>query len=717
MKNILSFLLIFLAGGALAQRIIDPVPRPPIPPTIQNQALDTKSLRIEADINFNMAKVKFTQVFHNPTSGRIEGNYIFPIPKGMTIHHFSMKIDGQPVNAELLEAKKARKIYNDIVRRQIDPALMEYQDGGLIKLQIFPIAPHADRQITLEFETALTKDNQLSLLEIPMPSTKIQDLILDFKIAAKQDIGAILCPTHEIDVAYTAKNKAHASAESKNVLGGRLLRLYLDTKKGNIDSHFLSYQDSDGERYFQWSLSPGFANQEEIAAKDITFALDVSGSMRGPKIEQAKKALSFCINHLNDHDRFNIVRFSTEAAPLFSERRPASAKNIKIAQDWIAQLKPSGGTNIFDALDIALTEKIDPKRPEMTVFITDGRPTIGQTIPKEIIKMVDEKLNKNRRIFTFGVGNDLNIKLLDLLTDHSNGYRTYVTEQENIEIKVSSFFRKVSSPVLTDIQITTSPNIRFSALQPKVLPNLFSGSTLLLFGKYSGKGKIGITLTGKINGSSKTYTYEFNPKPEIENDFIPRLWATRKVAYLYDQIRLNGESQEVKDELITTAKKYGIITPYTSFLIIDNEADLLRQGTLGMEDVIWNQGQRKLPPTPAAIRTTTQESAAIQKSRRTANAQASLKKALDYVDEQGKQQNLASEVQFANGRAFYRQNSTWRDARLILKKTKIRKEKKIIYASKAYFDLLAQKEFKPYLSLGVQVVFVHQHIKYTIVAK
>ena len=719
MKNLLPLLLLLIVNNLFAQRIIfpEPGPRPRPTPTFRNQPLETKSLRIEATMDFNVAQVKIDQVFHNSTRRRIEGTYLFPIPQGMTVQNFTMEIDGKPVNAELLTATKARKIYEDIVRRQIDPALMEYQDGGMIQLRIFPIAPGADRRITLNFETELTHDNQLAALEIPIPKTTIHQLILDLQIKTKAPIGSVICPTHEVDVAYLSPNKVHASAESKDVKGIGKLQFYFGRKDKKIDANFLSYIDNEKEQYFQLSLSPGFANQKEIVGKDITFALDVSGSMRGQKLEQAKRALVFCINQLNKQDNFNIIRFATEATPLFTLRQKASLENIKKALDWIDHLKAAGGTNIYDALDIALSESSHSDRPEMTVFITDGRPTIGKTRPDEITKMVNNQLKENRRIFTFGVGNDLNVNLLDLLTEHSHGFRTYVSEQEDIAFKVSNFFRKVSSPVLTNIKISASSNIQLIERQPKILPDLFGGSTLLLFGKYTGKNNFNITLTGKVNGNTKKYDYKFNPKSDLKNDFIPRLWATRKVAFLYDQIRLNGESKEVKEELIATAKKYGIITPYTSFLIIEDEADLLRRGTIGMEDVIWNQKSRRLPATRSEKEIVFQtESADVQKSRVSSHVSQTDYKALDYLDKEGNQQNLASEVQFINGRAFYKQNTMWVDAN-ILSNTKKIPEKKIIYASKAYFNLLSQKEMQQYLSMGANIAFIHNHTKYLVMEK
>ena len=717
MKKILPVLLLMVSNFLFAQRIILPEPRPRPRPnqTFRNQPLETKSLRIEATMNDQVAQVQINQVFHNATNRRIEGMYLFPIPKGMTVQNFSMEIDGKPMDAELLTADKARSIYEDIVRRQIDPALMEYQDGGLIKLRIFPIAPNADRRISLKFETELMKDYQLSLLELPIPRTNIQQLILDFKIQTESSIGSVICPTHEIDVAYLSPNKVHASSEAKKVLGGGKLQFYFGRKDKKIDANFLSYVDNDDQHFFQLSLSPGFADQKEIVGKDITFALDVSGSMRGQKLEQAKRALTFCVNKLNKQDQFNIIRFSTEATTLFTNRKMASAENIQRALQWIDQLKAAGGTNIYDALDIALSEPNHSERPEMTVFITDGRPTIGNTLPKEITKMVDNKLKENRRIFTFGVGNDLNVKLLDLLTEHSNGFRTYVSEQEDIALKVGNFFRKVASPVLTNIKITTSSGVRLSELQPKKLPDLFGGATLSLFGKYTGKDKFNITLTGEVNGTRKNYVYHFKPQPEIKNDFIPRLWATRKVAYLYDQIRLNGEHKEVKDELIATAKKYGIITPYTSFLIIEDEANLLRRGRLGVENAIWNQKNRRLPSAPEKEEIILEdESTAVQKSRVSSNVAQNKYKTLDYIDADGQTQNLAQEVQFVNGRAFYKQDRLWIDANVMSNTQKL-PEKKIIYASKAYFDLLSQKEMQQYLSIGSNIAFIHNNTKYMVV--
>jgi Ca-activated chloride channel homolog len=299
--------------------------------------------------------------------------------------------------------------------------------------------------------------------------------------------------------------------------------------------------------------------------------------MAGKKLEQAKKALQFCVENLNDGDRFEILRFSTEVEPLFDRLVSANSANRARAGEFIKDLKPMGGTAIDDALKKALSlapgSADRAARPFVIIFLTDGQPTIGTTDETEIVARVKKESKRHTRIFCFGIGTDVNTHLLDKITEETHAFSQYVLPDEDLEVKVSSFFSKIKEPVLANPTLKFTGGIHATKLYPTALPDLFKGEQLVLVGRYTGQGDAAVIIEGTVNGASKQFTSEVKfPSDSSENDFVPRLWATRRVGYLLDEIRLHGESAELRDEATDLARKYGIVTPYTAYLIVEDES-------------------------------------------------------------------------------------------------------------------------------------------------
>jgi Ca-activated chloride channel family protein len=295
--------------------------------------------------------------------------------------------------------------------------------------------------------------------------------------------------------------------------------------------------------------------------------------MAGKKLEQARKALQFCVENLNDGDRFEIIRFSTEIEPLFDKLVEANRHNRERANEFISQLKPIGGTAIDEALRKALDLHRPGDRPFVIIFLTDGRPTIGTTDEEQILSGVKKDGENKTRIFCFGIGLDVNTHLLDRITEQTRAFSQYVLPEEDLEVKVSGFFSKIKDPVLANPSLKFTGDIRATKLYPSPLPDVFKGEQLVLVGRYSGQGDSAIIIEGNVNGVRKKFTYEVRfPQEASTHEFIPRLWATRRVGYLLDEIRLHGENSELRDEATELARRYGIVTPYTAYLIVEDES-------------------------------------------------------------------------------------------------------------------------------------------------
>ncbi len=694
--------------------------------------LEVKYHRVNVGIKDQSAVTNIDQEFYNPTNARLEGFYIFPIPEGAVIKKFTMYINGTETEAELLDAKKARQVYEDIVRKSLDPALLEYQGRGIFKVRIFPIEPGSSKRVKIAYTQILEKDNGTIEYIYPLNTEKfsskpLKDVSIKVDINSSESLKNIYCTSHETEIIRKSDNHAIASFEQKDTPDTDF-NLYYSTDKSKIGLSVLGYKEAGKDGYFFLSAGPGMDSKEnEVSEKDITFVLDVSGSMAGEKLDQAKKALLFCINNLNKGDRFQVIRFSTEAEALFSGLAKAETVNIEKAKKFIDNMKAIGGTAIEEALTLALKSK-DGRRPHMIIFITDGRPTVGETDEDRLVRKIKYADKSNTRIFTFGVGYDINTHLLDKITKETRAYRYYIGPKEDIEVKISNFYGKVQSPVLTDIKLSFSGNVKVFKAYPKDLPDIFKGSSLTILGSYSGSGDARVILEGKIKDHVQRFEYKVNlPSEDTGNDFIPYLWAARHVGYLLDQIRLNGENRELVQEATEIARKYGIVTPYTSYLILEDERKRVSNGGMRADDQTLgnfaptvkdfakksemeyrSMGQK----SGAASVRPSEEFQALNKAEKIADARQGASR-LGFTDRSGKAQTLSGSVRIIRGRAVYNAGGYWIDSKI--QTGKRGKTVRIQFAGMEYFDLLQKKpEAAQFFSLGKNVNFILDDTVYEI---
>ncbi len=720
-------------------------PRPPIPPRrppvpVNPFPLEVKSEKVGVNIEGQAATTAIDQVFYNPDNRRLEGYFLFPIPKGATLSDFSMFINGKETPAELLDADKARKIYEDIVRQMRDPALLEYSQQGLFKVRIFPIEPRSETRIKISYSQLLESDAGTMEYIYPLDTKKysakpLQNLSLLVNIEANSDLKTVYSPTHEVEVIRKGSKQAKVGFEAAKVKPDMDFKLYFNTDNQAIGASVLSFKPRKKDGFFLLTFNPGIAEQEqEIAEKDITFVLDVSGSMSGEKLEKAKESLLFCVNNLNKGDHFNIVRFSTEARSLFEDLELADKGNIAEARTFIEDLKAIGGTNIDEALETALSAKSRKDRPYMVVFITDGKPTIGVTEEDDLLKKLKENNSENTRIFTFGIGEDINTHLLDKITEHTKAFRSYILPDEDIEVKISNFYTKVSSPVLTDLKLGFSRNVSVFQTYPKDLPDLFRGSSVTVLGRYDNKGSdnVSVMLSGKVNGQSKSFKYEASLSDDTheKHDFIPPLWASRAVGYLLDQIRLHGEDKELVEEVVNLAKEYGIVTPYTSYLILEDEEmrrrDIgrasprpieqpdfwQRNGNMDMAEEEYSGMKRK--EGASSVRSS-QEIQSLNKASNIGQTRQGQSRMYSGASKDDKE-DIANQYRNIQGRAVYQnQGNSWVDAEVLSPKNQNAKRQRIAFASDEYFDLLENEPaVSEFLSLGNNVEFYWEGVVYEV---
>ena len=486
---------------------------------------------VDTKITDQVAETNVDQQFYNPNSQVLEGDYIFPVPAGAQINKFTMDIDGKQVEAELLPADKARTIYNDIVRKSKDPALLEYAGRDMFRVHIFPIPANGRKQITLKYTELLKLDNGLldyhyTLNTEKFSSKPLQNVSLKVSVDCTEPITTLYSPTHEIDKTLRGDRSATVGFAAQNIRPDTDFHLFIGHKSTPVGISLLSYRpDPAKEGYFVLLAAPTVNKNIQPMPKDVVFVMDTSGSMAGDKIEQARTALKYCIATLNPQDRFDILRFSTEAEPLFSGLKDATADNRKKAGEFAAGLKAAGGTAIDEALTMALEERDSRDgRLFMLVFMTDGQPTVGEQNIDNILKHEQQAAKGAQvRVFTFGVGTDVNTKLLDLMAGQTRGYSQYVLPQEKLEVSMSNFWGKVQDPVIAGIKLDTG-GLPLSKVYPKEMPDLFKGDQLVVFGSYDRPGKSAVTLTGMVNGIQQKFAQDvtFEEQTDSRKEWIAK---------------------------------------------------------------------------------------------------------------------------------------------------------------------------------------------------
>jgi Ca-activated chloride channel family protein len=534
--------------------------------------------KVTIAIEDQVAVTRVEQTFRNHTDRNLEATYIFPVPKGASVNKFTMWVEGKETKGELLDAAKAREIYTNIVQRSHDPGLLEYIGSDMLRMRVFPIAPHSDQRVALSFTAVAHKEGDLVEYLYPLKTdgkaTKtLEGFSVQATVKSQHPITNVYSPTHSVSVKRINDKEVDVQFDKNQAQLDKDFQLYYSTSDKDVGITTITHRPVSTEPgYFSLLISPRveIAKEYEVP-RDMVFVLDTSGSMRGVKMDQARNALKYLLNNLGAKDRFALINFATSVNKYRDSLLPADSEQLARAKKWVEELEATGGTAINDALAAALEYRTkDEGRSFTVVFFTDGQPTIGETNVEKILTNTFAKNTSNTRIFTFGVGDDVNATMLDRLAEGTRALATYVRPAEDIEAKVSGLCSKISHPVLTDLKVATTGDVSLSEVYPQQLPDLFHGGQIVVFGRYKGKGPSAIRLTGKVGTQTREFVYEltFPDKTKDERDFVEHLWARRKVGYLLDQIRVNGEKKELKDEVVALAKRYGITTPYTSWLIV-----------------------------------------------------------------------------------------------------------------------------------------------------
>jgi Ca-activated chloride channel homolog len=721
MKRLLTLIPLIIAllmaiSPAAAQEII--VPPPPGGVFTDPTWLRIDFHRVNVTIDQQVATTSVDLQFTNTGEALAEGTFLFPLPQGAAVDRLTMYIDGVPYDAKLLEAGQAREIYNEIVRQYRDPALLEYVGLNVIQANVFPIPGGESRRVQIEYSHLLTPENGLITYQYPMNARRlVESVSISVNVRDQQTIGTIYSPSHNIAIVREGANAFRASYESAGATVGSDFTLYYGYEQDVISTNVLTYRESAVDDGFFLLLvqPPVEVAQETIVPKDIVLVVDQSGSMEGDKWRQAQEAAAYVMKNLNPQDRFNLVVFSS-GVRVYSPRL-MEASEAQGAVDWLNTLIAEGGTNISDALTQALNA-VD-ERPTTILFMTDGEATEGILETDAILSALQTAAKPNARIFTFGVGDDVNTVLLDAIVRQFNGAGTYVRPSQRIDEAVAGLFNKINVPVLTDVTLTID-GVTAELLYPQQLSDIFAGEQLTLVGRYRGSAENArVTLTGKVNGETRTFVYDNFTFPELAGGqpFIARLWAQRRIADLLNTIRIQGENPELIDSIVTLSVRYGIITPYTSFLIEEN--DILTQAgrERALDEADDTIGQLAAETTGSGAVDRAADLADMEESAVVAAPTFAPSQPPAGGGEDGvaavEPQPQSNPMMTVGGKTFIQLEGIWTDTAF---QPDTMTTQKIVFLSDEYFALLEQKpELAEYFAIGERVIVVVEDVAYEVV--
>ncbi len=520
--------------------------------------IERRSSATRVTLADRVLRYEVTEVFRNEGNSVGEADFIFPLPAGAAFEDLKLSINGEMVSGETLGADQARGVYEDIVRRMRDPALVEWMGTGMLRARIFPIQPGEDKKIIVRYQSVAAREGDALRID----GRRGGDFALQYTRSSAY--GEPSSPTHVLrtrDEGTTRVVEAQGATSDVTVL--------LPLRRANTAGLTVLTNASAGESGFAMlTISPP-TTAARVTPRDLTFVLDVSGSMQGRKLEQAKAAGQSLLASLRPNDRFRLIDFSTDVRMYHNGWLDASTENVRDARRYLEALRAEGSTNISEALSSALAgSSRDSERLPLVVFVTDGEPTVGERNP-DAIAALGARLRGSARVFTVGVGTGVNASLVEQLALQGHGTAQFVRDEESVESAVSLLARRLSVPVLTDVRISAN-GVRLSRILPNGPIDVFAGQDIVVLARYDGTGDATIQLDGQSPAGPVTWSTRARFTDDSKaNPFVARLWAAQRIGWLAAEKRRSGGTSELDGEIRSLGERYGIPTEFSSYLVVE----------------------------------------------------------------------------------------------------------------------------------------------------
>jgi len=652
------FMLALGAAPAVAQGWIEiERPRVQLP---NNPNIVRVSSEVRTTIDGRVARVEVEERFRNAGGGLAEGSYLYPLPGEAVFQNFSLWMGDQEMRGEMMNADQARGIYEEIVRRKKDPALLTLAGHGLVRAQVFPIQPGETRKVVLRYTQLLDRAGDALRLRYALGRRGGEAGSWRLTLPDESSYGTPYSPTHQLT---TSRNNGRLDVSIDTRNGGDI-ELLLPLRRGLVGTSVLTHAPGGEDGYVMLLVAPPSQEDGAVVPRDLSLVVDVSGSMSGQKLEQARAAMRQALGTLRPEDRFRLIAFSSGVRNFRDGFTPATAANLREAREFVDALSADGGTNISGALDAVLGSSVSEERLQLVIFLTDGVPSVGEQDPDRISAQAAGRIGR-ARVFTVGVGHDVNTYLLDRLAKEGRGAAEYVAPEANVEVAVGNLVSKLRRPALVNLRVVESP-VELRELSPGALPDLFYGEELVVFGRYHGTGHGRLIIEGERNGRRERFTAEADfPSVSSSNEFIPRLWASRRIGDLTRQIRLEGANDGLMREVRDLGLKYGILTEYTSYLVQEPNVAVRPDQNQPMLDAAASRSgaamQLMAPPAAPAAQTGKVAFERAKESGRMSHATTLSEADAAAEDKFEALRASDSELRRAGGRMFRRQAGVWTD--------------------------------------------------------
>jgi Ca-activated chloride channel family protein len=664
----------------------------------RGDAVVVESVRAHVTLRDAAATTVLDVALRNPGARVAEAVMLLPVPAGAAVGAFDFQGAGAEPSARLLPAAEARRLYDDIVRRARDPALLEFAGHALVRSSVFPVEPGGSQRVRLTYEHVVPVDGPR--LDYLLPRSEALDVRIPWdvtvEIGGSASIATAYSPTHGVELERLGDTRMRVKVRADARTEPGPFRLSVLREQKGVTGSLFAYPDpvaGGGTFLFLAGVPTPTGDDAVQVQRQVTLALDRSGSMAGPKIDQARAAALQVIEGLEDGERFNVVDYGTTVSRFAAQPVVKSRESVLQARAYLDALRPTGGTNLHDALVEALRQPVAEGSLPIVLFLTDGLPTVGQRSEAAIAKVVDAHGEDAPRVFTFGVGNDVNAPLLDRIADRTRAVATYVRPNEDVELAVDRVYRRLAGPILAAPRLEALDGggavatRRVYDVIPTRMPDVFDGDHVVVLGKYRGTGTLRLRLTGVQAGERRAHDFSFDlAGATTAHAFVPRLWAARRIAYLADEIRQAAAerpdappSQELTDEIVRLSTEYGILTEYTSFLATEG-TDLSAWGDL-VAACSAELGHR-------AVGTRSGASAVAQGVNfNDRKWQGALNGSNRYVDEH---LNTVSfrDVRQAADRSFFKRGRTWIDGSLAGEAAPEEPDRVIEYGSDEHLELV-----------------------------
>ena len=547
------------------------------------QHLELTSVTVDVQIDERIARTRTDQIFTNHAEWEVEGIYEFTLPAGAIITDLVLWIGDKRIQGEVLEKEEARRTYDDIVRQRIDPALIEQVTPNQFRLSIFPFPAQGNRRVEFEYMQLLESHSGRLDYSFPLAPETDQSLQMELFVLRAQ-----VRSQHAFEVTTSGLPRltevGRPDAHRANIFFGDekvkpredftlTIRQTDDRPKPSVLS-FAPQANDDLGYYALWLPPLPELTQGDPLPRSLTFVIDISSSMQQGKLQAVKGALVAAIDALDAADLFNIVVFTHRADSFAAAPVPAHPDNKKAATAFINQQDALGVSNFEAGLGRAMQQAFPANRVNHVIFLTDGLPTLGELELESLSELIGEWSAGQARLFTIGVGRDVDQGFLSGLAEDHRGEAYFLSEEGDIEAALQELFESFTFPVLLLDELSFD-QVEIHDIHPRGLETLAAGRELFQVGRYRGGGTFTLSLIGHVGEESVSVDFplEFT-QTDVSGSLIPRLWAYQKIQALEEQIARFGEQQELLDDILALGLEYRLVTRRTSLFAPDDGVEV-----------------------------------------------------------------------------------------------------------------------------------------------